>query len=246
MNTVLFDLDGTLLPMDMKEFTDTYMMLLENRLRSSGYDEATDIIDAVWAGVAAMTQNDGLRTNEECFWSAFEQKFTKKDEKPDRKYRRKIEKEINRFYKEDFSISRYVTHPTELVNEVIDILKKKGYQIVLATNPIFPEVATLERLSWTGLNPEDFSLITTFENSCFTKPKLEYYQYILKTLYKDPEDCLMVGNDVQEDMCARQLGIDVFLIDEYVLNAKNEDVFDLKKGNWRLFKEYVSALPDLN
>ena len=65
MNTVLFDLDGTLLPMDMKEFTDTYMMLLENRLRSSGYEEATEIIQAVWAGVAAMTANDGLKTNEE-------------------------------------------------------------------------------------------------------------------------------------------------------------------------------------
>ena len=38
MNTVLFDLDGTLLPMDMKEFTDTYMLLLKSHLESAGYE----------------------------------------------------------------------------------------------------------------------------------------------------------------------------------------------------------------
>lgn len=246
MNTILFDLDGTLLPMDMKEFTDTYMMLLENRLISSGYDNAKEIIKAVWAGVEAMVANTGLVTNEECFWRTFERVLAKDDEKLDRKYKRKLEKEINRFYKEDFSMTRYVAHPTDLVNDVIEILKKKGYQLVVATNPLFPEVATTERLSWTGLNLDDFSLITTYENSCYSKPDLNYYRFILKTLDKDPEDCLMVGNSVQEDMCARQLGIDVFLLDEFVINEKNEDVFELKKGNWRLFKEYVSALPDLN
>ena len=246
MNTVLFDLDGTLLPMDMKEFTDTYMMLLENRLVSSGYDNAKDIIQAIWVGVEAMVANTGLVTNEECFWSAFDKALAKDEEKLDRKYRRKLEKEINRFYQEDFFMTRYVTHPTDLVNDVVDILKRKGYQLVVATNPIFPAVATEARLSWTGLEQDDFSLITTFENSCFSKPNLDYYRHLLKTLDKDPEDCLMVGNDVQEDMCARHLGIDVFLLDEFVLNEKNEDVFELKKGNWRLFKEYVSALPDFN
>ena len=180
------------------------------------------------------------------FWGAFDKALAKDEEKLDRKYRRKLEKEINRFYQEDFFMTRYVTHPTDLVNDVVEILKQKGYQLVVATNPIFPAVATEARLSWTGLEPDDFSLITTFENSCFSKPNLDYYRHLLKTLDKDPEDCLMVGNDVQEDMCARHLGIDVFLLDEFVLNEKNEDVFELKKGNWRLFKEYVSALPDLN
>lgn len=47
MNTVLFDLDGTLLPMDMKEFTDTYMLLLKSHLESAGY-EAEKIIAGIW------------------------------------------------------------------------------------------------------------------------------------------------------------------------------------------------------
>ena len=55
MNTVLFDLDGTLLPMDMKEFTDTYILLLKNRLETAGYD-AKKIIAALWVGEKAVVQ----------------------------------------------------------------------------------------------------------------------------------------------------------------------------------------------
>ena len=236
MNTILFDLDGTLLPMDMKEFTDTYSMLLENRLNSVGYENAKDILDAVSRGMDATVQNDGLVTNEESFWRAFAKRLADPDGRLDRKYSRKLEKEIMRFYKEDFSYLRYVTRPTEVVTETIDILKEKGYQMVLAQNPLWPERATLTQLSWTGLNPNDFILITTYENSCYAKPSLNYYRHLMKTLDKDPEDCMM----------ARKLGIDVFLIDEYLVNENQEDTFDLKKGNWKLFKEYVSALPTLN
>ena len=245
MNTVLFDLDGTLLPLDMKEFTDTYMFLLKNRLLSSGYD-ADDIIEGIWAGTEAMISNDGMITNEECFWKTFGNHITKGEGKLDTKFKRKLEKEILKFYKEDFGVARYITHPTDVAAECIRILKEKGYQVVVATNPVFPEVAITERLEWAGLEPEDFSMITTYENSCYSKPNPNYYRFLLKVLDKDAEDCLMVGNDVHEDMCAREIGIDVFLMEDYVVNEYNEDVFDLKKGNWNLFREYISNLPDLN
>ena len=245
MNTVLFDLDGTLLPMDMKEFTDTYMFLLSNRLSSVGFN-SDEIIPALWTAVEAMVANDGMITNEECFWKAFEKAYTKGEERLDNKFKRKLEKEMTKFYKEDFGVARYVTHPVDTVAECINILKEKGYQLVVATNPIFPEVATIERLSWSGVSAEDFSLITTYENSCYAKPNLDFYRFLLKVLDKDPEDCLMVGNDVHEDMCARNIGIDVFLIEGNVLNKYNEDTFDLKSGSWNTFKEYISNLPNLN
>ena len=88
--------------------------------------------------------------------------------------------------------------------------------------------------------------MTSYENSCFTKPNPEYYKYLLKVLDKDPEDCLMVGNDVKEDMCAKKLGIDVFLMDGYVINDIETDISDFKRGNWNVFKEYVSNLPSIN
>ena len=245
MNTVLFDLDGTLLPMDMQEFIETYVFLLKNRLISSGYD-SDKIIESIWAGVNAVTKNSGMITNEECFWRAFEDKYTGGVGKLESRFKRKLEKEMTKFYKEDFGVARYIAHPLETVSECSDILKETGYQIAVATQPVFPEVATRERIMWAGLNADDFALITTYENSCYAKPNLKYYEYILKTLDKDPEDCLMVGNDVGEDMCAKELGMDVFLLNTYEINTKNEDTYELKKGNWKVFKEYISNLPSLN
>lgn len=244
MNTVLFDLDGTLLPMDGQEFVDTYMFLLGNRLTSAGYNPEK-IIEALWVGQKAMVENDGVITNEECFWKFFGAHYKKFEPNYDYKYKRKLEKELTKFYQEDFGVGRFIAHPSDAAIESIEILKSKGYNLILATNPIFPEVCTNERIEWAGINKEDFSMITTYENSCFSKPNLNYYKYILKTIDKDPEDCLMVGNDVKEDMCAKKLGMDVFLIEDYMINTDEEDIEGLKKGGWNLFREYVSNLPKL-
>ena len=70
INMILFDLDGTLLPMDNDEFTRGYFGLLAKKLAPRGY-EKDSLIDAIWAGVAAMVKNDGSRRNEEAFWERF-------------------------------------------------------------------------------------------------------------------------------------------------------------------------------
>ena len=126
------------------------------------------------------------------------------------------------------------------------LLKEKGYRVVLATKPMFPEIAVNERLSWLGFSVKDFDYVSSYENSCYTKPNRKYYEHILKIMDKDPGDCLMVGNDVKEDMYAAELGIDVFLIEGYTLNPDNDDTSMYKSGNWKLFKEYVNDLPKLN
>ena len=65
---IFFDLDGTLLPMDLNEFVQTYFGLLAKRLPQ--YDPKA-VIAAVWQGTRAMTANDGTMTNEDRFWSVF-------------------------------------------------------------------------------------------------------------------------------------------------------------------------------
>ena len=74
IKNVLFDLDGTLLPMDMERFTNGYFQLLTEKMAPLGYDPKA-LIDAVWAGTAAMVKNDGSRLNEEAFWAKFAQAF---------------------------------------------------------------------------------------------------------------------------------------------------------------------------
>ena len=70
ITTVLFDLDGTLLPMDQEAFTKTYFKLLAAKLAPLGY-EPGKLVESIWAGTAAMVKNDGSCLNEEAFWRAF-------------------------------------------------------------------------------------------------------------------------------------------------------------------------------
>ena len=245
MNTILFDLDGTVLPMDMDEFIKTYISLLRDYCVSADYD-GDAVVKSIWAGFAAVKKNDGMITNEELFWKVFMDSIKETYPDADQKFKRKMEKVCTKFYQSSFSVVRFITRPSQDCYDAVKMLQEKGYNLVLATAPVFPQVATYERLSWTGLKPEDFSYITTYENCCYTKPDLKYYEHLLKVIDKDPGDCLMVGNDVDEDMCAAELGIDVFLLDEFVLNKNNKVTDHFKSGNWSLFKEYASNLPKLN
>ena len=70
ITTVLFDMDGTLLPMDNDEFTKGYFKLLAAKLIPHGYN-ADELVAAVWKGMGAMVGNDGSRSNHDAFWEAF-------------------------------------------------------------------------------------------------------------------------------------------------------------------------------
>ena len=70
VKAVLFDLDGTLLPMDQDQFVMSYFMGLAKWLAPKGYDSGK-LKEVFWSGVAAMVKNDGTRTNEEAFWKVY-------------------------------------------------------------------------------------------------------------------------------------------------------------------------------
>lgn len=121
--------------------------------------------------------------------------------------------------------------------------KAYGSEPVLATNPLFPAIATESRMIWAGLCPGDFVLYTTYENSHYCKPNLKYYEEILDKLECKSEECLMVGNDVTEDMIAETLGMQVFLLTDCLLNRKQIDVSGYRQGG---FKELQKLLKGLN
>ena len=70
VKVVLFDLDGTLLPMDQETFIKEYLGGLVQKLVPHGYNPDL-VVKAVYAGMKAMTTNDGSCTNEVAFWTAF-------------------------------------------------------------------------------------------------------------------------------------------------------------------------------
>ena len=233
IKTVLFDLDGTLLPMDQDNFVKVYFKNLAVKLAPHGYDPQK-LIEGIWAGTGAMVANDGKRLNEQVFWDKFAKIFG------DRVYGDKDK--FEEFYRNDFAKAREVCGFNPLAALVVHKLKDKGVRVVLATNPIFPAIATEQRIRWAGLEPSDFELYTTYENIGYCKPNLSYYKEILDRIGCKPEEALMVGNDVSEDMIASKLGMQVFLITDCLINKHNEDINNYPHGDFNALMEFVGNL----
>ena len=230
MKAVLFDLDGTLLPMDEKQFTRVYFGYLAEKLAPFGFEKKA-LIDAVWRGTAAMVRNDGSRTNEEVFWEDFAPLCGDKLEES-----RAL---IDEFYTVDFQKCREHCGFTPKAAEIVRSLKAAGMTVVLATNPIFPAIATQSRIRWAGLSPDDFALVTTYENIGFCKPNLDYSREILRRLDLPAQDCLMVGNNTDEDMIAAQLGMDVFLLTDCMINQSGADISGYPHGDFEALEDYL-------
>lgn len=230
--TVLFDLDGTLLPMDQEEFVKAYFKLLAVKLAPLGY-EPKQLIDSIWQGTAAMIKNNGECLNEEAFWNCFTQIHGEES--------RKHEPDFAEFYRTDFQQIKQVCGFAPEASEIIKMLKAMGKRVVLATNPIFPAIATESRMRWAGLEPSDFELYTTYENTGFCKPNLDYYRDILSRIGCAAEECLMVGNDVGEDMIAAELGMKVFLLTDCIINKYDSDVSAIPQGGFAQLREFISA-----
>lgn len=233
IKAVLFDLDGTLLPMDYDKFMHLYFKLLGTKLATMGYAPET-VKDSVWKGVGAMVQNDGSCKNEEAFWNTFAAIYG------EHVYQDKSELEL--FYRTEFHKVKEACgfHPG--AREVVELVKEKGLAPVLATNPLFPSVATEARIKWAGLDKEDFVLFTTYENSSYCKPNLKYYEMILDRIGLKPQECVMVGNDVAEDMIAQQLGMKVFLLKDCLINSKNQDIQGYPQGSFDELIKFIEAV----
>ena len=121
----------------------------------------------------------------------------------------------------------------------VHAVKEMGLQVALATNPIFPAVATESRIRWAGLKPEDFALYTTYENIGYCKPNPDYYWKITKRLGVRPEQCLMVGNDVTEDMIAETIGMEVFLLTDCLINKGRKDINQYRRGSFDQLLDYI-------
>lgn len=230
IKAVLFDLDGTLLPMDNDEFTKYYFSLLCKKLAPLGY-EPDKVVDTIWKGTYAMIKNTGEYTNEEAFWKVFASLMGEEALKD-----RPI---FDDFYRNEFNGAKAVCGYNQKLVDLVKELKEKGYRVVLATNPLFPSVATENRIHWAGFEPSDFELYTTYENINFCKPNPDYYREVLRRIGCTPEECIMVGNDVSDDMVAKQLGMDVFLLTDHLLNKKNEDISVYPQGDADALKKYL-------
>lgn len=234
IKAVLFDLDGTLLPMDQDMFVKSYFKGLAAKMAPHGY-EPEKLGQAVMMGMDAMYKNDGTKTNEQAFWNEFGGVFGDK------------------VYADTPYFEDYYIHEFQQVKDVacgcdaravqlVHRLQDAGIRVTLATNPLFPALATESRIRWAGLEPEDFEIYTTYENSSYCKPNPDYYRDILQRMDIKPEDCLMVGNDVGEDMVTEELGMKVFLLTDCLINKEDKDITVYPHGGFDELMAYVDTL----
>jgi len=233
LTTVLFDLDGTLLPMELDSFLESYFDLLTKKLSAYGYDPR-ETTNGMWEGVMAMIGNDGIHTNEDVFWEAFN-KEVGKDARVDMPL-------FYDFYQNEFHGAKAACGFDPKAVQTVNAVKAKGLRVVLATSPLYPAVATENRMRWAGFQPEDFELYTTYEDTYHCKPNPAYYQDILDKLGLKAEECLMVGNDAIEDTAAEKVGIQVFLLPKHLVNRKNLDVSAYPQGDFDALLAFIDAL----
>lgn len=209
---ILFDLDGTLLPMDMQVFTEGYFKDLYKTVDMPQIP-AGSFVDAIWKGTYAMMKNDGSMSNHDIFWKTF---GTYIDYPTD-----EMDKKCLGFYANEFKQAKRYTMDNPLAVKAIEIARSKAKKVILATNPIFPMVGQEVRMAWVGLKKEDFDLVTCYEEESYCKPNPKYFEAVLSKMGLEPSECLMIGNDEKEDMlCATMAKLDCYLIEDTMIPCK--------------------------
>ncbi|MBQ5749486.1 MAG: HAD family hydrolase, partial [Oscillospiraceae bacterium] len=113
----------------------------------------------------------------------------------------------------------------DFARSAVSLAHEKAERVILATSPIFPRCAVQSRLQWAGLSIDDFDYITSYENCSFSKPNPAYYTQILSEVGLDVKDCLMVGNDMQEDIeAAAAIGMEGYLITDCLIDRKQAPI----------------------
>ena len=232
MKAILFDLDGTLLSLDFNKFFTRYMEdLCEYLSEFINRDQLKD--DIIASVYVAVDDTNAGRTVED----AFSQEFI----------RRRggdwaaLKPLLDRYYLERFDLLGDLAQQIPQIPEMIKSLKARGYQLIIATNAVFPRQAILCRLGWAGLDAADFTFIADYESMHYCKPHLRFYREILDRVGLFPEDCAMVGNNAVEDMVPRKLGMPTYFItDEAIYNGVTPDC------DWKGDRgEFIQLMMDL-
>lgn len=222
--TLLFDLDGTLLNLDMDTFLPRYFASLSKKVahvvQPSGFKE--ELLDATNQMIVSV---DPARTNEEVFMEEF---FKRVDVSSSL-----LMPLFDEFYERDFPELAGYSGLRPETRQLIEWSFEFGLDVVIATNPVFPATAIWERLRWAGVDDFDYKLVTTYEIMHFCKPNVMYYEEILNMIGRTPDECMMIGNDPVEDLAASELGIKTFLVNDPCMKRKKTTYKSDYKGELR-------------
>ncbi|HPF21441.1 MAG TPA: HAD family hydrolase [Syntrophomonas sp.] len=227
-SAILFDLDGTLLHIDMEEFLQYYFAEMMRAAREAGYKEGQKLVEQVFASTSLML-NDFSPTvsNEAVFMGDFLSHCDYPEEE--------VRTFFDHFYQHHFPRLKVHCRPFPGIPGMMQELFQRGLKVVIATNPVFPREAIQQRLQWAGIDDLPYALVTSYEEMHFCKPQLAYYEEICQRIGVGADECLMVGNDVDEDLPAGLLGMKTYLVEDLLID----------KGQSRLFPDWRGSVNDM-
>lgn len=203
---ILFDLDGTLLDIDLSSFLGRYFAALSKTLTSlKGAAIPGDAaIRAVHVATESMMRPHAGLTNRE----VFDAEFARLTGIALSEHREVFE----HFYAEEFPLLGDGYGPTSGAHDVVAAARAAGLKIALATNPIFPRQAVIHRMDWAGLDHASFDVVTSYEAMEACKPHGPYFLQTARALGIDPRECLMVGDDRVLDLAAADVGMRTYYV----------------------------------
>ncbi|MBS3957427.1 MAG: HAD family hydrolase [Clostridiales bacterium] len=206
MQGILFDLDGTLLDIDLRSFIGRYFIALSNAMRRIGPQHGTgeSLMRAVHEATEAMMLPHPGTTNQERFNQEFE-RLTGVDLNEYRDV-------FDQFYDEEFPALRDGYGPMRGAHTALQTSRELGLRIAVATNPLFPRRAVEHRLAWAGLDGFEFDVVTSYETMHACKPYAEYFRQTAEALGVEPTSCLMVGDDRVLDLPASDVGMKTYYV----------------------------------
>lgn len=236
IEAVLFDLDGTLLGVDMHRYIPVYLEGLATRLDDLAHSRKVteNMRDAV---IDMLTRVDDQLTLEQRMLAYLEQNLAI----PPSRYK----KALDDFCRANLPGLECFIQQHPLAPLLLKACRRLGWRMVLATNPIFPRPVIDARMKWAGLDPDFFHFVTDYETCRHCKPHLEYFQDVVARLKVPAEACLMVGNDSWHDMAARGAGMRTCLLTTWRIDHRSTFYQPDWEGSHEDFLDMLQAsLPD--
>jgi len=204
-----FDLDGTLLQVEMRRFIPAYTQGL-----AACFDDlappkvfADVLLDAT---LALLRRQDGGRRNEEFFLATVTEHLAIDADL--------FNLRLAAYCADGLSRLADLVRPHPLARPLLERCRQAGLRVALATNPVFPRAVIEARMAWGGFGDYPFEVVTSYENSRFCKPHPGYFADLLETMGLPPARCLMIGNDTEHDLAARFAGVPTFLVDTWLID----------------------------
>ena len=233
IQAILFDLDGTLLSIEMDAYISGYVREL-GRHFSDLANRCRFADTVVTTAFDLLNADQGEQTMEELFLALLEERLGIGAQLFRDRLRQFCENGLHRLAP--------LVRPFPLARRILRHCFDSGLQVIVATNPVFPRPVVEARLKWGQLDDFPFDLITSYENCRFCKPHRQYFDDILHSQGLEPRQTIMVGNDTEYDLPAQQAGLVTFLLDTCLIDRHNRSAHADFRGSHQDLLELVRCI----